>query len=84
MSYALYMILYFKVLQLGRQGEITGLWTSKINPILAIIGSLIILFGGMSNKLFWMYAGFCLLVIISAVLFWKGKEKEFTGTLIES
>lgn len=84
MSYALYMILYFKVLQLGRKGEITGLWTSKINPILAIIGSLIILFGGISNKLFWIYAGFCLLVIISAVLFWKGKEREFKGTLIES
>ena len=84
MSYALYMILYFKVLQLGRKGEITGLWTSKINPILAIIGSLIILFGGISNKLFWIYAGFCLLVLISAVLFWKGKEREFKETLIES
>ena len=84
MSYALYMILYVKVLQLGRKGEITGLWTSKINPILAIIGSLIILFGGISNKLFWIYAGFCLLVLISAVLFWKGKEREFKETLIES
>lgn len=84
MSYALYMILYFKVLELGRKGEITGLWTAKINPILAIIGSLIILFGGMSNKLFFIYAGFCLLVIISAVLFWKGKERKFIGTVIES
>lgn len=84
MSYALYMILYFKVLELGRKGEITGLWTTKINPILAIIGSLIILFGGMSNKLFFIYAGFCLLVIISAVLFWKGKERKFIGTVIES
>ena len=84
MSYALYMILYFKVLQLGRKGEITGLWTSKINPILAIIGSLIILFGGMSNKLFWIYVAFYLVVIISALAFWKRKEREFKGTLIES
>lgn len=84
MSYALYMILYFKVLELGRKGEITGLWTAKINPILAIIGSLIILFGGMSNKLFFIYAGFCLLVMISAVLFWKGKERESIGTVMES
>ena len=84
MSYALYIILYFKVLQLGRKGEITGVWNSKVNPILAIIGSLIILFGSMVNKLFWIYGAFCLLVIISAILFWKRKEKEIKGTSIES
>lgn len=81
MSYALYMILYFKVLQLGKKGEITGVWNSKINPILAITGSLIILFGSMSNKLFWVYAAFCLLVIVSAVVFWKSKEKVAKSSL---
>ena len=83
MSYTLYIILYFKVFQLGRIGEIKGIWSSKINPILAIIGSLIILFGSMGNQLFWMYAGFCLLVIISAVLFWKSKEKVVSRKLAE-
>ena len=84
MSYALYMILYFKVLQLGNKGEIKGVWSSKINPTLAIIGSLIILFGSMGNKLFWIYAAFCLLVIVAAVYFWKGKEREINAALIES
>ncbi|MDO5779958.1 MAG: APC family permease [Clostridium sp.] len=83
MSYTLYIILYFKVFQLGRSGEIKGIWSSKINPILAIIGSLIILFGSMGNQLFWIYAGFCLLVIISAVLFWKSKEKVVSEKLAE-
>lgn len=83
MSYTLYIILYFKVFQLGRIGEIKGIWSSKINPILAIIGSLIILFGSMGNQLFWIYAGFCLLVIISAVLFWKSKEKVVSEKLAE-
>ena len=83
MSYTLYIILYVKVFQLGRNGEIKGIWNSKINPILAIIGSLIILFGSMGNQLFWVYAGFCLLVIISAILFWKGKERVVSGNLVE-
>ena len=83
MSYTLYIILYFKVFQLGRSGEIKGIWNSKINPILAIIGSLIILFGSMGNQLFWIYAGFCLLVIVSAVLFWKSKEKVVSEKLAE-
>ena len=83
MSYTLYIILYFKVLQLGRSGEIKGIWNSKINPILAIIGSLIILFGSMGNQLFWIYAGFCLLVIVAAVLFWKSKEKVIDRKLVE-
>ena len=83
MSYTLYIILYFKVLQLGRSGEIKGVWNSKINPTLAIIGSLIILFGSMGNQLFWIYAGFCLLVIISAVLFWKSKEKVISRKFAE-
>ena len=56
MSYTLYMILYFKVFKLGRSGEIKGIWNSTINPILATIGSLIILFGSMGNQLFWVYA----------------------------
>ncbi len=83
MSYTLYIILYFKGLQLGRSGEIKGVWNSKINPTLAIIGSLIILFGSMGNQLFWIYAGFCLLVIISAVLFWKSKEKVISRKFAE-
>ena len=84
MSYALYIILYFKVYQLGAKGEVKGVWNSKINPTLAIIGSLMILFGSMGNQLFWIYAAFCLLVIISAVVFWKGKESVVSGSLSEN
>lgn len=84
MSYALYIILYFKVYQLGAKGEVKGVWNSKINPTLAIIGSLMILFGSMGNQLFWIYAAFCLLVIISAVVFWKGKERVVSGSLTEN
>ena len=75
MSYTMYILLYVKVIQLGRQGKISGIWNTIINPVLAIIGSLIILFGSMGNQLFWIYAAFCLLVMLLAVLFCKKNEK---------
>lgn len=81
MSYTMYILLYVKVIQLGRQGKISGVWNTIINPTLAIIGSLIILFGSMGNQLFWIYAAFCLLVMLSAVLFWKKNEKNIDGCL---
>ncbi len=70
-SYVLYMLLYIKVFKLGRDGEILGLWKGKINPILASIGSLIILFGSITNPMFFIYAGICFMVLIAAVIYWK-------------
>lgn len=81
MSYTMYILLYVKVIQLGRQGKISGIGNTIINPILAIIGSLIILFGSMGNQLFWIYAAFCLLVMLLAVLFCKKNEKIINGCL---
>ena len=81
MSYTMYILLYVIVIQLGRQGKISGIWNTIINPVLAIIGSLIILFGSMGNQLFWIYAAFCLLVMLLAVLFCKKNEKIINGCL---
>lgn len=81
MSYTMYILLYVKVIKLGRQGKISGIWNTIINPVLAIIGSLIILFGSMGNQLFWIYAAFCLLVMLLAVLFCKKNEKIINGCL---
>ena len=70
-SYLLYMLLYIKVFKLGRDGEITSVWRGKINPILASIGSLIILFGSMTNPMFFAYAGICFIVLVGAIVYWK-------------
>lgn len=75
-SYVLYILLYLKVFKMGRSGEIKGLWRGFINPVLATIGSLIILIGSMSNPLFWVYTSFCLIILVSAMIFWKVKEKK--------
>ncbi|MGG5461770.1 APC family permease [Clostridium sp. B9] len=75
-NYVLYVFLYLKVFRMGRSGEIKGIWRGMLNPILATIGSLIILIGSMSNPLFWVYTSFCLTLLIAAIVFWKIKERN--------
>ena len=73
-NYLLYILLYFKVFKMGINNEIKGLWRGKINPILATIGSLIILFGSISNPLFVHYLLICSIIIIAAIVFYKFKK----------
>lgn len=73
-NYLLYILLYFKVFRMGLNNEVKGLWRGKLNPILATIGSLIILFGSISNPLFVHYLLICLVIIIAAIVFYKIKK----------
>lgn len=75
-NYLLYILLYFKVFKMGINGEVKGLWRGKINPILATMGSLIILAGSISNSLFWINAIISLLILIAGRSFWKYQEKN--------
>lgn len=77
-NYVLYILLYVKVFRMGSSGEITGIWRSRLNPILAIIGSIIILLGSIANPLFWTYAVICALLLMSAIAFWKHKSKKLS------
>ncbi len=70
-NYVLYIVFYVKVIRMGLSKEIKGAFRGFINPCLAIGGSLIILFGSMSNALFFIYALICFLVILSAMIFYK-------------
>ncbi|MGL6174936.1 MAG: APC family permease [Cellulosilyticaceae bacterium] len=78
-NYVGYIILYVYVFKLARKGEIKGIWRGIINPILATLGSLMILFGSMGNPLFWTYAVCCALLIIAALIFWKNKSKNLNA-----
>lgn len=75
-NYLLYILLYFKVFKMGIKNEIEGIWRGKINPILAIVGSLIILSGSISNSLFWVNSSISVAIFISGMIFWKYKEKN--------
>lgn len=73
LNYILMIPLYYQVLRLGFKGEIKGLWRSKINPSLAIVGSLVILYVGLQNKLFIIYVIICAIVLISAYCYYYRK-----------
>lgn len=73
-NYALYVLLYVKVFKMGRAGEIKGIWRGVINPLLAILGSVIIVFGSIGNSLFWVHTTICLLLIAISIRFWKKQE----------
>lgn len=63
---------------MGLSGEIKGFCRGKLNPILATIGSLIILFGSLSNPLFFVYVAICAIVLGSGVLFCKKQSSKIT------
>ncbi|MGL5437436.1 MAG: APC family permease [Lachnospiraceae bacterium] len=64
--YLLYIALYIQVIRLKKNGEIKSAVKGYLNPILAIIGSLIIFGGGIQNAMFFVYLGFSIIVIIMA------------------
>ena len=75
-SYILYIILYFAVIKLYKKGEVEGYGKGVIIPILAIIGSAIIIIGGLQNPMTFLYLGICAVVIIISLIFWNKKQKE--------
>lgn len=51
-SYLLYVVFYYSVFRLWRQGVITNVFFGVVVPLLATLGSGFVLFGGMQNPLF--------------------------------
>ncbi|MBW6410100.1 APC family permease [Clostridium weizhouense] len=75
-NYIIYILLYYKVLKMGLRKEIKNKFRGIVCPSMAILGSVIILLGSISNPLFILYAIICGIVTGSAVLFWKIKENN--------
>lgn len=75
-NYVLYILLYYKVFKMGLRKEIKSKFRGIVCPIMATIGSLTILAGSCGNPLFIVYTLICGLVIVSAIIFWKKKEKS--------
>lgn len=74
-SYVLYIVLYVCVIKLYLKGEVEGKVRGIIIPVLAIIGSLLIIIGGLQNPMTILYFGICFGVIIISLVFWKNKNK---------
>jgi len=67
--YLLYTVLYVYVIRLRIKGEIKSNVKGYLIPALAIVGSCIMLYGGMQNPMFLAYASFSLMVIILAYIY---------------
>ncbi len=64
--YLLYIALYIQVIRLKKTGEISSIMKGYVNPVLAIIGSVIIFGGGIQNAMFFAYLGFSVVVVLFA------------------
>ncbi len=73
-SYVAYAFLYFKVIQLYKTGNITNVFLGKIAPILGIIGSMIILTGGLFSNPIYGPVFFAFFIIISLIGYYYKSE----------
>ena len=76
MSYILYIVLYFKVFGLWKSGELKSKLRGIVYPMLATVGSLIILVGGLGSPRFFLIMGICVFVIIASAYYMQKKEVE--------
>ncbi|ONI39561.1 amino acid permease [Candidatus Epulonipiscium fishelsonii] len=70
-NYIAYIYLYYQVIKLKKSGEIKSAIRGYFNPIMACIGSLIIVSGSIGNPLFILYLGISAVIAISAIIYYK-------------
>lgn len=76
-NYLAFIPLYLAVFKLRRKGIITSNRTGYLLPVLASIGSLIVISGSMQNPLFLLYLFICAGVILAGALYWnRSSHKE--------
>lgn len=74
-SYILYLVFYYTVFTMWRQGRIGDVFSGIVTPLLASVGSLFILFGGMQNPLFLpICVPICLVVLGVAYAYSKSSK----------
>ncbi len=75
-SYLNYVVLYFAVMKMTKQGKLQGKIKGYIIPALAMLGSLVILSGSISHSLFIYYFLICFFVMFAGYLYYvKHKDK---------
>ncbi|HKL79587.1 MAG TPA: amino acid permease [Mobilitalea sp.] len=77
-SYVNYMILYLAVIRLARKGAIKSVIKGYVVPILAGVGSLVIISGSITHPLFIYYALICFLIMFSGVYYYKLNKHRIT------
>lgn len=76
LNYLGFILLYISVIKLTAAGEIKNKIYGYSVPLLAILGSMFILYGGMQNPLFWYYITFCTIIVLISIVYYRNKNKE--------
>lgn len=74
--YILYVPLYIAVIKLAKKGRVSNKFYGYACPVLACVGSLIVLIGGFQSKLFPVYLVICALLIGAAVVFYNKHKSQ--------
>lgn len=69
-GYLNYIVLYITVIKMTKRGEIKSKVNGYLIPIMAILGSIIILSGSITNPMFFLYFIVCAGVMLVGYL-WK-------------
>lgn len=75
-NYLNYIVLYVVVIMMAKRSEIQGFWKGLVNPVFAIIGSLIIFSGSISNPLFEISLIVCFGIMLYAYFYSKKKRNQ--------
>lgn len=75
-SYLNYIVLYIAVMRLTKMGKIKGKVKGYLIPILATIGSFVILSGSISHSLFIYYFLICFLIIVFGGLYYHMNKRR--------
>lgn len=70
-SYVLYSILYIQVFRMWCLGKVKGVLRGVVVPILAIVGALFMLAGGVQNPQFVYYLLFCLSFLLLGMIYYE-------------
>ncbi len=70
-SYLNYIVLYYAVMRLAKQGQIKGAVKGYIIPALACVGSLVIISGSVTHPLFLYYFLVCFSILLAGYLYYK-------------
>lgn len=74
-SYLNYAVLYCVIIKLAIKGEIKNKFMGYFVPLMAILGSIIILIGGATNPLFPYYLAVCLVVMVCGYFSYRKLNK---------
>ncbi len=70
------IVLYLQVLRLWRKGEIKGIWSGVIVPVLACVGAVFILVAGIQNPMFLYFVAICLAGSAAGYLYLGGRRSN--------